>query len=116
MNKQPSGIAGHSAAPADPWLTQLTPSAIQPDVVALLVAEAHHRAGRLAEAEAYYRRILDAAPENADVLYLLGVLAFQTDRREAAMELMDRAIEHNGNDPSYHCSLGLVLQSLEPFG
>ncbi len=43
---------------------------------------------------------------------MLGGLAYQTGRHEAAIELIGRAIEHNGNDPSYHCSRGLVLHSL----
>jgi Flp pilus assembly protein TadD len=60
----------------------------QSGVAALLAAGlAHHQAGRLAEAEARYRRVLDIVPDNADVLHLLGGVAYQTGRHEAAIEL-----------------------------
>ncbi|MBY6266191.1 tetratricopeptide repeat protein, partial [Azospirillum sp. 412522] len=47
---------------------------------ALLIALDHHQAGRVAEAEDIYRRILGADPEHADAMELLGVLAAQTGR------------------------------------
>jgi Flp pilus assembly protein TadD len=37
-----------------------------------------HQAGRLAEAEALYRRVLADQPNHADTLNLLGALAHQT--------------------------------------
>ena len=36
-----------------------------------------HRAGRLAEAESYYRQILAAVPSHSDALHHLGIIAFQ---------------------------------------
>ncbi|WP_042695502.1 tetratricopeptide repeat protein [Azospirillum sp. B506] len=47
---------------------------------ALLIALDHHQAGRMAEAEDIYRRILGADPGHADAMQLLGVLAAQTGR------------------------------------
>jgi tetratricopeptide (TPR) repeat protein len=90
------------------------PAAVEPGVVDLLAAGlAHHQAGRLAEAEVHYRRILAAAPDHADALHLLGVIAYQFGRLEIAIELIGRAVQQNGNDPSYYCSCGLVLQGLK---
>ncbi len=40
---------------------------------AVAAAREHHRAGRLAEAEAGYERILHAHPDHADARHLLGV-------------------------------------------
>ena len=40
-------------------------------------ALAHHRAGRLAEAEAIYRQILATDPQQADSLHLLGMIRHQ---------------------------------------
>jgi tRNA (mo5U34)-methyltransferase len=113
MNRQPPQTTDNSAPAMEDPPPHIAPAAPQPDVAELLAAGLeHHKGGRLAEAEAHYRRILDAVPDRADVLHLLGGLVFQTGRHGAAIELIDRAIECNGNDPSYHCSRGLVLQSL----
>jgi len=53
-----------------------------------LLAEAarQHEAGRLAEAERLYRRLLADDPNRPDCLHLLGLVAHQTGRSEAALE------------------------------
>jgi tetratricopeptide (TPR) repeat protein len=77
-----------------------------------IAAAAHHRAGRLLEAERGYRRILAADPQASDALHMLGVLAYQTGRNAAAAELIGRAIALHGQNASYHSNLGLALQAL----
>ena len=52
---------------------------------------AHHAAGRLDEAAAIYRRILDHEPDHADALHLLGVARMQLGRPGEAIELISRA-------------------------
>lgn len=64
---------------------------------ALTVAFQHHEAGRLAEAEVLYARILDADPEQGTALHLLGVLCCQTQRAAEALPLFRRAA---GLDPA----------------
>ncbi|SMF78249.1 Flp pilus assembly protein TadD, contains TPR repeats [Azospirillum oryzae] len=59
---------------------------------ALLIALDHHQAGRVAEAEDIYRRILNADPEHADAMELLGVLAAQTGRFGAAGRILRLAV------------------------
>lgn len=59
---------------------------------ALLIALDHHQAGRVAEAEDIYRRILGADPEYADAMQLLGVLAAQTGRVESAVRRLRLAV------------------------
>ena len=44
----------------------------------------HHRAGRLLEAERLYRLVSDTDPRNARALHLLGVVAHQLERPDAA--------------------------------
>ncbi len=113
MNCQPPQAHGNSA-PAGKDPPCIAPAAPPPRLAELLEAGLqHHQAGRLAEAEAHYRRVLGIEPDHADVLHLLGGLAYQTGRHEAAIELIGRAIKLNGNDPSYYCSRGLVLQGLD---
>ncbi|HML15199.1 MAG TPA: tetratricopeptide repeat protein [Xanthobacteraceae bacterium] len=72
----------------------------------------HHHAGRLAEAEACYRRVLAAQPDHADALHLLGVIAHQAKRHDVAVEIIGRAINRNRKDPLYFCNLGAALKEL----
>ncbi len=51
----------------------------------------HHRAGRLAEAELQYRRLLVAAPRHFDVVHLAGLVAYQQGRIADAVQLLARA-------------------------
>jgi tetratricopeptide (TPR) repeat protein len=73
---------------------------------------AHHRAGRLVEAEVHYRRVLAGMPNHADTLGNLGVVAYQLGRYELAIELIGQAIQQNGKNPSYHICHGVALQAL----
>jgi protein O-GlcNAc transferase len=82
---------------------------------ALRLALEHHQAGRLAEAEAIYRQILAAAPNHADALHLLGLIAHQTGRNDIAGESIRKAIEQNPNCPPYHSNLGEVYRAAGQF-
>ena len=73
---------------------------------------AHHRAGRLAEAESVYRQILESAPGHPDALHLLGVIAHQAGRDDAALELVDGALQVNPAHPGYRQQRGRVLGAL----
>jgi len=72
----------------------------------------YHQAGKLAEAEILYRRILAAEPEHADSLHLLGVLAAQIGRNDAAIDLIAHAIRLQPRKADYHNNLGLALGRL----
>jgi tetratricopeptide (TPR) repeat protein len=76
---------------------------------------AHHQAGRLAEAEALYRQTIAVAPDHADALHLLGVIASQAGRHEVAVQLIDLAIAQDGRNSLYHSNRGLALQGLARF-
>ncbi|HEY1922607.1 MAG TPA: tetratricopeptide repeat protein [Tepidisphaeraceae bacterium] len=73
---------------------------------------AHHRAGRLGEAEQMYREILGENPKNADALFLLGSLSHQTGKLDDAVKLLNQAIEISPGAPNYHTNLGVVLATL----
>ena len=51
-------------------------------------ASAAHRAGKLAQAEDLYRRILAADPASFAAQHMLGVLAAQTGRNDDALALI----------------------------
>lgn len=59
---------------------------------ALTVAVDLHGSGRLDEAEILYGRILEADPEQADALHLLGLLRGQRGRVPEALALVDQAL------------------------
>ena len=65
-----------------------------PDLLATAVQ--HHQDGRVKEAEALYRQVLAAEPDNPEALHLLGVLSLQRGDAQAAADLIRRAI---GIDP-----------------
>lgn len=79
---------------------------------ALQSALAHHRAGRLPEAEASYRRILATQPADADAWHLLGVIAHQEGRHEAAVDLIARAVALQSRSPVFLNNLGAALTAL----
>ncbi|MBV9191293.1 MAG: tetratricopeptide repeat protein [Betaproteobacteria bacterium] len=72
----------------------------------------HHQAGRLAEAERIYRRILATDPRNAEALYLLGVLAHQVGMDDSAVQLIEQAIRLDSSNPHFHNDLGEAYSAL----
>ncbi len=68
----------------------------------LAAAAQDHSAGRLAEADAGYRQVLERFPDHPDALHLLGLLAIQTGQFEAAAELIGKAILARPSDPEYY--------------
>lgn len=75
-------------------------------------ALALHRAGRLAEAEAGYRRVLEIRSRHPDALHLLGALALQVGQTEAAVKLIESAIAVSGKVAQYHGNLGEAKRRL----
>lgn len=73
----------------------------------------HHRAGRLADAERIYRQILAQDPNNVDALHLLGALAGQVGQRQAAVDLMRRAIQLKPDLAAAHSNLGNILREMD---
>jgi tetratricopeptide (TPR) repeat protein/SAM-dependent methyltransferase len=78
---------------------------------ALTSGMAHHDAGRLAEAEAIYRRVLEGAPARADALVLLAGVEHATGRQEEALAHVEAAIRANGKVPHFHNLRGLIHQA-----
>src|SRR6185295_6779829 len=74
----------------------------------LAQALGHHRAGRLAEADLFYRQILNDWPTSAEALHLLGVLAAQSGAHDVAAQLIGRAIALKPTHGDFHASYGTV--------
>jgi protein O-GlcNAc transferase len=71
----------------------------------------YHQEGRLADAEACYRRVLAAQPQHTDALNMLGVIAQQVGRSDMAVDLIRRAIDTNGTNPAYFYNLSVALRA-----
>jgi len=67
-------------------------------------------ARRLEDAELLCRQILADAPQNADALNLLGVIALSGGRLAEAEELLRRAIDANPDSAEAHNNLGEALR------
>src|SRR5471030_2588375 len=51
-----------------------------------------HQRGELAQAAALYLQIIEAEPDHADALHMLGVYALQSGDLQAALDLIGRAV------------------------
>ena len=79
-------------------------------------ALADHRAGRLREAEAIYRQILAAHPDQPETLYLLGLIARQMSRPADAAALWQRATMAKPDQVEWLFQLAwALLDSNEPY-
>ena len=81
----------------------------------LQAAEALANAGRLAEAEADCRAILDAALDMPEARALLGIIVARQQRFEEALDLLEGAILARGDVPQWHHELaGAHRRAFQP--
>ena len=81
------------------------------DEFTLEQALAHHRAGRLARAEAIYGNILANDARHPDALHLLGMIELQRGHHDVAVQMIGQAISINPKEAAYHSNLGTVVQA-----
>jgi predicted TPR repeat methyltransferase len=74
-------------------------------------AMAAHKAGRLAEAEAGYRKVLDQHPSHPYALYSLGLLFFHRGETESAEQCVRRALEQAPSNGRIWNTLGSMLMA-----
>ncbi len=79
---------------------------------AFQTALAHQRAGRLSEAEAVCRRILEVVPHHPMVLHFLGVIAIQSGQFDAAVEWIGKALAIAPDDAEARFNLAVALNAL----
>ena len=75
-------------------------------------AVAHHKAGRLGEAEAAYRAALAISPGRAVVTHNLGVVVAAQGRQRSAIGHFDEVIATEPHYASAHYNRAVVLQAL----
>jgi protein O-GlcNAc transferase len=79
---------------------------------AIQVARQHHAARRFPEAEATYRQLLASDPQNPDALHGLGWLAHQVGNHQAALQLLEMALQGNETDYVLHWHIATVSERL----
>jgi tetratricopeptide (TPR) repeat protein len=72
----------------------------------------HHAAGRLADAERLYRRILQADPRQSTAWYCLGVIALQGGKNDSAVDRIAKALAIAPEHVEAHIVLGNALREL----
>jgi Tfp pilus assembly protein PilF len=72
---------------------------------------AHHRAGRLPQAEQLYRRVLEMHPRHAGAIHLLGLIAFQIGQHDAAVQYLSQAIKLDSFQPAFSADLGEIYRA-----
>jgi protein O-GlcNAc transferase len=108
----PGTTAPPLAAVLGPWqvslrtgrVATLKPAKVATDVLGR--ARAHHRAGRVKEAEELLRRILVAEPAHAQALFELGGLLFAAGRFAEASQYLERLVAIRPDEPVYLTNLG----------
>jgi tetratricopeptide (TPR) repeat protein len=68
--------------------------------------------GRLDEAEHLLDRILSAAPSTESALHLKGILLFRRNRHEAAVELIERAVQLMPDKALFHRNLCPIYERI----
>lgn len=108
-------LAGPGADPF-PWARSrpsMTPAQAQP---LLQQGLAHHRAGRLDQAAALYRRVVGAMPRHFDATLLMGTLVLQQGRPREAVEWLTRAHQLDPRSPMAALRLGRALMAVSQPG
>lgn len=87
-------------------------SSKRPDLKAVLInATNFHREGKLAEAEAGYRKVLRFRPEDFTANHMLGVIAQQCGLHLESIHLIKKALEIKPGDMSASSNLGVALMN-----
>ena len=74
-----------------------------------------HQAGRIADAQAVCREILERAPRHFDALHLLGVTEYQSGRYEEADRLLQQALLVEPRSAAALSNHGIVLHDLKRY-
>ena len=76
---------------------------------AMRLATEHHQTGRLAEAEAIYRAVLESDPGHAGATYNLALIALQRGRPGEAVPVMRQAVQREPRNASHWMNYAAAL-------
>jgi len=77
---------------------------------------AAHRAGRLDQAEKFYRQVLRADAASFPTLHMLGFLKAQQGKYDDAITLLNKAVRKNPADPAALAHYAHALMAAQKFG
>ena len=80
--------------------------------VTLEQAIAYHQAGKLDEAAQTYRELLEAQPDNANALHLLGLLLHQRGQTPEGLTLIERALALNPDYAAAHANRAGIMSAV----
>jgi protein O-GlcNAc transferase len=89
---------------------------MQTNEQALAAARQHQESGRLAEAIALFRQVVDVEPNHVDALFQLGNLSIQGGHPREAVEWLERAVRGDSSQPAIHITLGEAYRRLGDVG
>ncbi len=79
----------------------------------LALAKAHWQLGDLAEAEFYFQEATQTAPENIQCWYQYGCFLLRLEEKEAALDLLEDAVELMDESELEYCYIAWLLQAGE---
>lgn len=104
----PPPVAPPPTPPSAPPTAAADPAARPPETMVpmpiglmLALGLRAHEAGRAQEAEAVATHLLRAAPQDGRVLHLAGIVAFRSKRHPLGIQLLERALQQEPNNPLY---------------
>ena len=71
-----------------------------------------HQSGKIAEAKMLYRKVIDQIPDNHIALYFLGIIFYEENETELALEYLKKAVHIN---PDYSADLAKIYFKLALF-
>ena len=83
---------------------------------AIELAINHHLSGNLAVAEQFCSQILAVVPDQPEILYLMGVMAFDAGQLDAAITYLERAISARADFAIACNALGAAFQNQGRYG
>ncbi len=95
----------------------MTTPSTEPDSLQALFQSAvdHHQAGRLREAELFYRKILAVAPDAGIIHSNLGMIYFDLDKLDKSVDHYQKAAQLQPEDSNILFNLGLTLKKMNRF-